>query len=84
MGIIAGIVVGVSSSLVTFYLGMQGDDEIIPRRSKQKYLSDSGRRYGDSSSTELEWQWLESPSQRRRPAGGLLSQTIHEDDDSEY
>lgn len=35
---------------------------------------------GDSSS-DAEWrQWTDSPTRRRKPAG-LLSQTIHEEDD---
>ncbi|KPM38366.1 hypothetical protein AK830_g8205 [Neonectria ditissima] len=86
VGIFAGIVVGISSSLVTSQLGMQDDDDTSTERpnSKQSYLQDSKSRR-DSSSTELDWQWLDSPSHRRRPAAGLLSQTIHEeDDDSEY
>ncbi|KAF7546452.1 hypothetical protein G7Z17_g8444 [Cylindrodendrum hubeiense] len=88
VGIFAGIVIAISSSLITSQLGIQddeGDDASTERSSsKHSYLQDSqGRR--DSSSTELEWQWLDSPSHRRRPAAGLLSQTIHEeDDDSEY
>ncbi|CAM1508453.1 Fc.00g053010.m01.CDS01 [Cosmosporella sp. VM-42] len=85
VGIVAGIILGMSSSLLTSYLGMQGEDEELePKSSKQRYLQESTRRW-DSSSAEVDWQWLESPSQRRRPAAGLLSQTIHEeDDDSEF
>ncbi|KAL6402545.1 hypothetical protein AUP68_15025 [Ilyonectria robusta] len=65
---------------------MQDDDDASTERSssKQGSLQDPQSRR-DSSSTELDWQWLDSPSHRRRPAAGLLSQTIHEeDDDSEY
>ncbi|KAK7398292.1 hypothetical protein QQX98_012336 [Neonectria punicea] len=86
VGIFAGIVIGISSTLVTTQLGMQDDDDASTERpgSKQSYLQDA-KSLRDSSSTELDWQWLGSPSHRRRPAAGLLSQTIHEeDDDSEY
>ncbi|KAJ4250586.1 hypothetical protein NW762_011845 [Fusarium torreyae] len=86
VGILAGIGLAIFSSLITSYLGMQGD-ESGPRRSVSKdgFLESSSRRDSQSSGTELDWQWLDSSSQRRRPAGGLLSQTIHEeDDDSEY
>lgn len=86
VGIFAGIVIAISSSLITSQLGMQDDDDASTERSssKQGSLQDPQSRR-DSSSTELDWQWLDSPSHRRRPAAGLLSQTIHEeDDDSEY
>ena len=64
---------------------MQGEDEIEVRPSKKRYLEDFSRRRDSSSTTDLDWQWLESSSSRRRPARGLLSQTIHEeDDDSEF
>ncbi|KAH7166188.1 hypothetical protein EDB81DRAFT_279001 [Dactylonectria macrodidyma] len=86
VGIFAGIVLAISSSLITSHLGMQDDNDASTDRpgSKQSYLQDSESRR-NSSSTEIDWQWLDSPSHRRRPAAGLLSQTIHEeDDDSEY
>jgi len=35
----------------------------------------------ESSSNEAEWQWLERSPSRRRPAPGLMSQTIHEEED---
>jgi hypothetical protein len=65
---------------------MQNDD-LASRgsASKENLLEPSSRRDSQSSGTELDWQWLDSSSQRRRPASGLLSQTIlEEDDDSEY
>ncbi|KAF4992788.1 hypothetical protein FDECE_13618 [Fusarium decemcellulare] len=85
VGIFAGIVLAISSSVITSYLGMQEDDTVSSRpTSKQSLLLDTSS-HRDSSSTEVDWQWLDSPSHRRRPATGLLSQTIHEeDDDSEY
>ncbi|KAK7427901.1 hypothetical protein QQZ08_005513 [Neonectria magnoliae] len=86
VGIFSGIVIGISSTLVTTQLGMQDDDDASRERpgSKQSYVQDA-KSLRDSSSTDLDWQWLDSPSHRRRPAAGLLSQTIHEeDDDSEY
>lgn len=86
MGIISGIVVGVFSSVITSSLGMQGRDEAPTKPPKQKYLDDFNKRRDSTSASDYDWQWLEAPSQRRRhPAAGLLSQTIHEeDDDSEY
>ncbi|WAO93714.1 Hypothetical protein NCS54_01126900 [Fusarium falciforme] len=85
VGIFAGIALAICSSLITTHLGMQDDDTTSERlASKQSLTIDTSSRR-DSSGNELEWQWLDSPSHRRRPAGGLLSQTIHEeDDDSEY
>ncbi|KAM0248477.1 hypothetical protein ACHAP5_003423 [Fusarium lateritium] len=86
VGIIAGITLAIFSSLITSYLGMQNDD-LVSRgsASKENLLEPSSRRDSQSSGTELDWQWLDSSSQRRRPASGLLSQTIlEEDDDSEY
>ncbi|RSL66047.1 hypothetical protein CEP51_012877 [Fusarium floridanum] len=85
VGIFAGIALAICSGLITTHLGMQDDDTTSERpASKQSLTIDTSSRR-DSSGNELEWQWLDSPSHRRRPAGGLLSQTIHEeDDDSEY
>lgn len=93
----AGILVGVASSLLTSYLGMQDDYEDHHRFKKQgdKMLEQSygGRlRYGSTgadSSSDAEWpQWEDSQaaaikSPRRRLPAGLLSQTIHEEDDSD-
>ncbi|KAF4989997.1 hypothetical protein FGRMN_8771 [Fusarium graminum] len=86
VGILVGITLAIFSSLITSYLGMQ-DEDLTSKRpaSKDDLLEASSRRDSQSSGTELDWQWLDSSSQRRRPAGGLLSQTIlEEDDDSEY
>lgn len=79
-----GVVLAISSSLLTSSLGMQDDDTNKRPSSKQSLLQDSASR-PSSSGTELDWQWLDSPSHRHLPTGGLLSQTIHEEvDDSEY
>ncbi|KAM5377476.1 hypothetical protein ACJZ2D_005015 [Fusarium nematophilum] len=87
VGIFAGIALAISSSLITSYLGMQDDDDDMafegPASRHSLLLDTSSHR--DSSGTDIDWQWLDSPGHRRRPAAGLLSQTIHEeDDDSEY
>ncbi|CAG7558599.1 unnamed protein product [Fusarium equiseti] len=86
VGIIAGITIAIFSSVITSYLGMQKDDYALKRSgSKENLLETSSRRDSLSSDTDLGWQWLDSSSSRRRPTSGLLSQTIHEeDDDSEY
>jgi len=65
---------------------MQKDDYALKGSgSKENLLETSSRRDSLSSDTDLGWQWLDSSSSRRRPTSGLLSQTIHEeDDDSEY
>ncbi|CEI39541.1 unnamed protein product [Fusarium venenatum] len=86
VGIMAGVAIALFSSIITSYLGMQNDD-LGPKRSasKESLLETSSRRDSLSSDTDLGWQWLDSSSSRRRPTSGLLSQTIHEeDDDSEY
>ena len=44
-------------------------------------LHDPDYRYELSSSNEAEWQWLETSPSRRKHASGLLSQTIHEEED---
>ncbi|CAF3446993.1 unnamed protein product [Fusarium graminearum] len=86
VGIMAGVTIALFSSIITSYLGMQNNDP-GPKRSasKESLLETGSRRDSLSSDTDLGWQWLDSSSSRRRPTSGLLSQTIHEeDDDSEY
>ncbi|GKT99337.1 hypothetical protein FLAG1_01426 [Fusarium langsethiae] len=86
VGIMAGVAIALFSSIITSYLGMQNND-LGPKRSasKESLLETSSRIDSLSSDTDLGWQWLDSSSSRRRPTSGLLSQTIHEeDDDSEY
>ncbi|RGP76839.1 hypothetical protein FLONG3_5045 [Fusarium longipes] len=86
VGIMAGVAIAIFSSVITSYLGMQSNDLDEKRSaSKESLLETSSRRDSLSSDTDLGWQWLDSSSSRRRPTSGLLSQTIHEEeDDSEY
>lgn len=56
------------------------DDETVISVSKRIYSEDQDR-LPEPSATDAEWQWLDSSSQGRRPLTGLLSQTIHEEDD---
>ncbi|KAH7318716.1 hypothetical protein B0I35DRAFT_250269 [Stachybotrys elegans] len=86
IGIAAGLVLAISSNLVTLYLGMHDDPRQDLRVLKEKgVLQDYPALRDDTSSNETEWQWLEPTPSRRRAAPGLMSQTIHEeeDDDSE-
>ncbi|KAF7543746.1 hypothetical protein G7046_g9938 [Stylonectria norvegica] len=66
VGIVAGVVLGVSSSVITFNLGMQGEEA---PETKRRYVDD-GHGRTDSSSTELDWQWLDSSSSQRRGRWG--------------
>jgi hypothetical protein len=85
VGILTGLTLGLSSTIITSSLGMQ--DLASPRK---RYINDSFSDDEDhddeeetpsSSPNEKEWQWLEPSPSRRRPLGGLLSQTILEEDD---
>ncbi|KAK5993220.1 hypothetical protein PT974_06649 [Cladobotryum mycophilum] len=82
VGIIAGITLATSSSIITTYLGMQEDPYDTARKEKKALPSSASSRDG-SSSNETEWYWTEPSPSRRRPATGLLSQTIMEEDDSD-
>jgi uncharacterized membrane protein YuzA (DUF378 family) len=99
VGIIAGLVIGISSTYITTYFGMQDElpeDDILyassssPSATKQRqrrFLTDTDDldsvKDDSSASTEFDMQWLEPSSSptRRRLVSGLLSQTIHEEDD---
>jgi hypothetical protein len=100
VGIVAGLTLAFSSTVITSLLGMQDTEPSYTRQRRRKgYITEGGSTdasldYHDdededdetspSSSNEKEWQWLEPSPSRRRPASGLLSQTIlEEDDDSE-
>ncbi|UKZ57876.1 hypothetical protein TrVGV298_011737 [Trichoderma virens] len=88
VGIFAGFTLATSSSVITSYLGMQdnGSTSQGPRsRASQgkKSLSSfsTPSLKDDSSSNEGEWYWPDPSPSRRRPATGLLSQTILEEED---
>ncbi|UNI19092.1 hypothetical protein JDV02_005308 [Purpureocillium takamizusanense] len=82
LGIVTGIVLAVTSSIITSHLGMH-DEELDAHEASldkpEKFKP--GRRDITAAVPETDWYWTESsPSGRRRPSG-LLSQTIHEEDD---
>ncbi|KAG9255266.1 uncharacterized protein F5Z01DRAFT_44732 [Emericellopsis atlantica] len=88
IGISAGVVLALVSNFVSTKLSIQdspyddaaedSDGEEISPLPKRRFLSDRG------DSDEADWQWLETSTSpvRRKRASGLLSQTIHEEDDS--
>ncbi|KAI9158742.1 hypothetical protein HJFPF1_06740 [Paramyrothecium foliicola] len=81
IGIIAGIALGVFSTFLTSQLGMHRDPLEELEDWKGEDALDMASVQDESSSNEAEWQWLERSPSRRRPASGLLSQTIHEEED---
>ncbi|RFU72350.1 hypothetical protein TARUN_9913 [Trichoderma arundinaceum] len=91
VGIFAGFTLATSSTAITSYLGMQdgagGGSEEARSRSLQAKKSLSpfpspSLTKDDSSSNEGEWYWPDPSSHsRRRPATGLMSQTILEEED---
>ncbi|KAJ6783931.1 hypothetical protein PWT90_02114 [Aphanocladium album] len=97
IGIVAGLILGVTSSVITSYLGMQDSEEDFYERERD-YID---RHHDDEDDDEREYDYdadayrLDAPSYqkhlrgsdsdtgpKRRVARGLLSQTIHEEDDS--
>ncbi|KAK1237636.1 hypothetical protein MKX07_006764 [Trichoderma sp. CBMAI-0711] len=101
VGALAGLTLATSSTVITSYLGMQGDTS-RNGNGKSSSRSSSGRSRtppqgkdplssyysspntvvkDDSSSNEGEWYWPDPSPSRRRPATGLLSQTILEEED---
>ncbi|RDA85085.1 hypothetical protein CP532_3094 [Ophiocordyceps camponoti-leonardi (nom. inval.)] len=70
IGIISGIILAVTSSIVTECLGMHEEPDLKLETPPTV-----------SPPVEYDWPWPESspPSKRRQPSG-LLSQTIHEED----
>ncbi|OAA71607.1 hypothetical protein ISF_02158 [Cordyceps fumosorosea ARSEF 2679] len=98
IGIVAGVVLGATSSVVTSYLGMQDSDEDRYERERDSidYYYDrddeeveyEGRdyRYDPDTYPDYRKQHLRASDPdvllKRRLARGLLSQTIHEEDDS--
>ena len=87
MGLIAGIMMAVASSLLTNYLGMQDDQDPLyePQTLEARY--NKLRRLPGSKSPpglEPDWYWGEPSSPvRLRRVSGLQTQTIHEDEDEE-
>ncbi|PMB67904.1 hypothetical protein BM221_006079 [Beauveria bassiana] len=96
VGIVAGVVLGATSSVVTSYLGMQDTDEDRYQRERDyidSYESDEGTDYqydldtyqlhaAPAYQTHLRRSSDPDATPKRRVARGLLSQTIHEEDDS--
>lgn len=81
VGIVAGVTLGVTSSIVTSYLGMQDDPQEDERQSIKMEKYDFGTPKASRAVIESDWYLADSsPSRNRRPSG-LLSQTIHEEDD---
>ncbi|PHH78992.1 hypothetical protein CDD80_5845 [Ophiocordyceps camponoti-rufipedis] len=78
IGITSGIILALTSSLLTNLLGMQDDADVSDRRQKLR-LEPSPT---VPPSWESDWFWAESssPQAKRRQPSGLLSQTIHEED----
>ncbi|TQV92261.1 hypothetical protein V2A60_004548 [Cordyceps javanica] len=103
IGIIAGVLLGATSSVITSYLGMQDSDEDPYERDRDYidyYDEDEADRDDDLDERDYphsrDMYQLGSPSYQkhlrasdpnaagpiqRRVARGLLSQTIHEEDD---
>ena len=93
IGICAGLTLALFSTVVTNSLGFQDSPRLKGKAPPRggRYLQDNEDDEeltydrDDSSSNEVDWQWPESSSTPvvRKPAvSGLLSQTIHEEDDS--
>ncbi|TFB05446.1 hypothetical protein CCMA1212_002469 [Trichoderma ghanense] len=94
VGAFTGLTLATSSTVITSYLGMQGDASSNGSRSAHSrtpphdkdplssyYSSPNTLVKDDSSSNEGEWYWPDPSPSRRRPATGLLSQTILEEED---
>lgn len=103
MGIVAGLTLAFSSTIITSLLGMRDTSPSstrFKRPLKKGYLehdTDASSDVDDqdydqasddtlpSSANEKDWQWLDPSPSRRRPASGLLSETIlEEEDDSDH
>lgn len=88
IGILTGLILALSSTILTSNLNLQDPHpsrKQLPssnrRHNKYKYLQDSSDHESSSPET-ADWRWVDTSPVRRRPARGLLSQTIHEEDDS--
>ncbi|KJZ75590.1 hypothetical protein HIM_05053 [Hirsutella minnesotensis 3608] len=82
VGIASGIFVALCSSVITTSLGMY-DDPFADQASSQKRASYDKGLPPTSPAWEADWYWTESSTSRLRQPSGLLSQTIHEEDDSD-
>ncbi|POR35951.1 Uncharacterized protein TPAR_03858 [Tolypocladium paradoxum] len=81
VGIVAGTTLGVTSSIITSYLGMQDEPQEDERQALKMEKYDFGTPKASPAIIETDWYLADSsPSRHRRPSG-LLSQTIHEEDD---
>jgi hypothetical protein len=86
MGIVTGTALKLTSSILASLAGMHDEPsrlEIVKESntSEEQLIKKSE---DGQSSQESEWQWLEKtpePNSRRRRTGGLLAQTILEEDD---
>ncbi|KAF4585518.1 hypothetical protein GQ602_004823 [Ophiocordyceps camponoti-floridani] len=78
IGITSGIILALTSSLITNLLGMQDDPDVSDRQQKLQLEPSPAV----PPSWESDWFWAESssPQAKRRQPSGLLSQTIHEED----
>ena len=88
LGLVAGGILLLTSSVLTSATGMQDDEREDDRRESIAYDVSTGtttpvKRLDDIySSQESDWQWLDkTPDARRRRTTGLLGQTILEEDD---
>ncbi|KAM4056050.1 hypothetical protein HRG_002974 [Hirsutella rhossiliensis] len=81
IGIVSGVILGLSSSIITTYLGMYDDPETDDRPSDKLTGYDKRLPAPGPASWEADWHWTESSTSRFRQPSGLLSQTIHEEED---
>jgi len=86
IGLLTGLVLALSSTILTTNLNLQDSpstrkSQPARRRNKFQYLQgDSEHEYSSPETTD--WNWVDTSPVRRKAAPGLLSQTIHEEDDS--
>ncbi|KAL3303274.1 hypothetical protein RB213_015003 [Colletotrichum asianum] len=88
IGILAGLTMSCTSSIITTILGMHDRGYQGPPATPAPSTPSSERpgtgKTEDSSSYETDWQLLNKPPpKRRRNRPGLWSQTIHEEDDDD-
>ena len=85
IGIAAGTVLYVISTLLSSILGLYDEEEPTSELSRPPTADSQSSQLlkkDESSSYESDWQMLaQSPNMRKKRSPGLLSQTIHEEDD---